>query len=193
MKNYELIKAAAKATALEYVLDPRHGDFYWLPTSVQVPRPAGAKAGGRYTTLATVCLTRQMMATLIKSDKWETSGVLHISENVLKVGKTSPTAWAKALGPGWRMFVRPLDGDETCYKELPKDPSPCAGPRARTFEKRVCKTNGFRWTGSLRNVQIDGVDVWVDENNNVVKKIYHEVKGEEGRITAFCASAVDKD
>lgn len=184
-----IIKTAAVMTALEYL--GGHAEWYWLPICVRV-KPKGGQ-GGTYTKLSTMRIHKQEMIRMVEAMR--EGGPLDIRDNVVKVVRDSETAWTKVngvLNGGWQSHIRPLDGDESCYNQLPKDPSECAGPRARTFEKRVCSTNGFHWMGGLNRVQVDGCEKYVDENG-VEVKVFHEVKGKNGRITAFVPSEVDKD
>lgn len=185
----DIIRAAAQAAALEYLY--RHAEWYWLPITVRV-RPEGGP-GGTYTKLQTIRLHKTEMIRLVQELREE--GPLGVKDNVVKVLRDSPTSWSKVNGlldGDFKRHIFPLIGDESCYNKLPKDPSECAGPRARTFEKRVCASNGFHWMGGLSHVQVDGCEKYFDENGTEVK-VFHEVKGKNGRITAFVPSAVDKD
>lgn len=182
----EIVKAAAVMTALEYLNNPSHGDWYYFPCTIAYS--AGVHGAKRRLMIAKV--DRHSVIDAIKTGKAIDSGWLKISDNVLKVRKLSETALRKALGD--RFVKIPLRESFSTYSDLPYDPTPCAGPRARTFEKVVCKAINAKWTGALRNVQIDGVEKFIDDAGNVVK-ITHEVKGLGGRITAYCPSAIDRD
>ena len=187
MKNYDpIVKAAAKATALNYLHDPRHAERYWFAMTTAV----GAGVHGATRKLVIACVSRQTLIEVIENDRALETGFLVISDNVLKVRKVSETAFRTTFGS--RIMIRQLEQKFRTYSDLPLDPSPCAGPRARTFEKVVCKTIGAKWVGGLNRVQVDGVTIVTDADGNEVK-IRDEVKGLGGRITAYCPSEIDRD
>lgn len=187
MKKYDpTIAAAAKLTALNYLNDPRHAERYWFAMTTA----DGAGVHGATRKLVLACVTRQTMIEVVSNDRALETGFLVISDNVLKVRKISETAFRKTFGN--RITIRQLEQKFRTYSDLPLDPSPCAGPRARTFEKVVCKTIGAKWVGGLNRVQVDGVTIITDADGNEVK-IRDEVKGLGGRITAYCPSEIDRD
>jgi len=187
MKNYDpTIIAAAKLTALTYLTDPRHGDRYWFAMTTA----DGAGVHGATRKLVLACVDRQTMIDVVTDDRILETGFCQIIDNVYKVRKVSETAFRKTFGN--RITVRQLEQKFRTYSDLPLDPSPCAGPRARTFEKVVCKTIGAKWVGGLNRVQVDGVTIITDADGNEVK-IKDEMKGVGGRITAFLPSEVDRD
>jgi len=187
MKQYDpIVKQAAKLTALAYLNDPHHGDRYWFAMTTA----DGAGTHGATRKLVLACVTREVMIDVVSSDRILETGFCQIIDNVLKVRKVSETAFRKTFGS--RFTTRQTEQKFRTYADLPLDPSPCAGPRARTFEKMVCKTIGAKWTGGLNRVQIDGVTIITDADGNKVK-IRDEVKGLGGRITAYCPSEVDRD
>lgn len=186
MRNVNpLILEAAKLAALTYLRSANHGDKYLFP--VTLARGDGKKNSK---VLALAVISREHLIADIESDKAINSGYLQVKDGVLKVAKVSETALRKAFG-SHVSFIRP-GWDEHTYSDLPFDPSPCAGPRARTFEKRAAKAVGARWCGALHNVQVDGVIKFYDEDGNEVK-VRYEVKGLGGRLTAFVPSEVDPD
>lgn len=187
MKKYDpTIAAAAKLTALNYLNDPHHAERYWFAMTTA----DGAGVHGATRKLVLACVTRQTMIEVVSNDRALETGFLVISDNVLKVRKISETAFRKTFGN--RITVRQLEQKFRTYSDLPLDSSPCAGPRARTFEKVVCKTIGAKWVGGLNRVQVDGVTIITDTDGNEVK-IRDEVKGLGGRITAYCPSEIDRD
>lgn len=186
MKKYNpIVLEAAKLSAIEYITMPNHGDKYVFACTVA--RNDGTKNSRQ---LALAIVEREGLLEVIENNRAIDSGFFQIRDGVLKVAKVSETAVRKAFG-NRATIVRP-DWDEHTYSDLPLDPSPCAGPRARTFEKRVAEFLGAIWVGALRNVQVDGVLKYIDENGNEVK-IRFEVKGLGGRLTAFVPSAIDPD
>lgn len=187
MKSYDpIIKAAAKATCINYLTDPRHAERYWFAMTTA----DGAGAHGATRKLVLACVSRQTLIEVVDNDRALETGFLVISDNVMKVRKVSETAFRKTFGN--RITVHHLAEKFRTYSDIPLDPSPCAGPRARTFEKMVCKAIGAKWVGGLNRVQIDGVTIVTDVDGNPVK-IHDEVKGLGGRITAYCPSEVDRD
>lgn len=187
MKAYnEIVKSAAKLTALSYLTNPKHGDRYWFAMTVS----NGTGIHGATRKLVLACVDRQTMIEVVTNDRILETGFCQISDNVYKVKKVSETAFRKTFGS--KFAIRHIAQHFPTYSALPLDPSPCAGPRARTFEKLVCKTIGAKWVGGLNRVQFDGVTVVVDTDGNEVK-VYDEVKGLGGRITDYCPSELDKD
>ena len=184
--NSEIIKTAALLTAIQYVTTPEHADWYLFP--VTVARGSGRHGSVRQLQIAKV--SREALLDRLQSGKALETGWLKIHENVLKVAKISESAVRKTFGS--QVSFQPLDQLFSTYNDLPLDPTPCAGPRARTFEKLACKTVHAIWCGALNRVQIDGVVRFVDESGEIVK-VRYEVKGLMGRLTAFVPSAVDKD
>lgn len=182
----EIIRAAAILTAIQYVAAPEHADWYLFP--VTVAHGAGNHGVKRQLQIAKV--SRETLLDRLQSGKALETGWLTIHENVLKVAKISESAVRKTFGS--QVSFQPLPGTFSTYNDLPLDPTPCAGPRARTFEKLACKAFRAIWCGALHRVQIDGVVRFVDESGQVVK-VRYEVKGFKGRLTAFVPSAVDKD
>lgn len=187
MKNYDpTVKAAAKATCLKYLSNPHHGDRYWFAMTTA----DGAGVHGATRKLVLACVSRQTMIDVVNDDRILETGFCQIIDNVYKVRKVSETAFRKTFGN--RVEIRQLEQKFRTYSDLPLDPSPCAGPRARTFEKVVCKTIGAKWVGGLNRVQIDGVSFAADADGNLVK-IKDEMKGVGARITEFLASQFDRD
>jgi len=182
----EIIKTAALLTAIEYVNSPAHADWYLFP--VTVAHGAGNHGSKRQLQIAKV--SRETLLDRLQSGKALETGWLKIHENVLKVAKISESAVRKTFGS--QVSFQPLPEFFGTYTDLPMDPTPCAGPRARTFEKLACKAFHAIWCGALNRVQIDGVVRFVDESGEIVK-VRYEVKGLMGRLTAFVPSAVDKD
>lgn len=182
----EIIKTAALLTAIEYVNSPAHADWYLFP--VTVAHGSGKHGSKRELQIAKVA--RETLLDRLQTEKALETGWLKIHENVLKVAKISETALRKTFGS--QVSFHPLSEFFSTYSDLPLDPTPCAGPRARTFEKLACKVFNAIWCGALNRVQIDGVVRFVDESGEIVK-VRYEVKGLMGRLTAFVPSAVDKD
>lgn len=186
MTKSEIIKTAALLTAIDYVASPAHADWYLFP----VTRSASAGAHGSARRLWIAKVSREDLLDVLRTEKALETGWLKIRDNVLKVNKISESALRKTFGS--RVMFQLLTEYYKTYSDLPHDPSPCAGPRARTFEKLACKSVGAKWCGSLRNVQVDGTIKYIDEDGNIYK-VRYEVKGLGGRITAFVPSAVDND
>lgn len=189
MKNTnatQAIKAAALLAAIQYVAAPEHADWYLFP--VTVAHGAGTHGSKRELQIAKVA--RETLLDRLQTEKALQTGWLKIHENVLKVAKISETALRKTFGS--QVTFHPLDQFFSTYNDLPLDQTPCAGPRARTFEKLACKVFHAIWCGALNRVQVDGVVRFVDEAGNVVK-VRYEVKGLMGRLVAFVPSAIDKD
>ena len=186
MKNQNVVIAAALLTALEYVSSPAHADWYLFP--VTVAHGAGNHGSKRQLQIAKV--SREALLDRLQSGKALETGWLKVHENVLKVAKISESALRKTFGS--QVSFQPMSEFFGTYADLPLDPAPCAGPRARTFEKLACKAFGAIWCGALNRVQIDGVVRFTDESGEIVK-VRYEVKGLMGRLTAFVPSAVDKD
>lgn len=184
--NSEIIKTAAILAAIEYVSAPEHADWYLFP--VTVAHGSGKHGSKRELQIAKVA--REALLDRLQTRKALETGWLKIHENVLKVAKISESAVRKTFGS--QVSFQPLSEFFSTYSDLPLDPSPCAGPRARTFEKFACKTFHAIWCGALNRVQIDGVVRFVDEAGNIIK-VRYEVKGLMGRLVAFVPSAVDKD
>ena len=184
--NSEIIKTAAILAAIQYVESPEHADWYLFP--VTVAHGSGKHGSKRELQIAKV--SRETLLDRLQSGKALETGWLKIHENVAKVAKISETALRKTFGS--QVSFQPLDQFFSTYNDLPLDPTPCAGPRARTFEKLACKIYHAIWCGALNRVQIDGVVRFIDEAGNVVK-VRYEVKGLMGRLVAFVPSAIDKD
>lgn len=184
--NSEIIKAAAILTAIQYVSAPEHAEWYLFP--VTTARGAGNHGSTRELQIAKV--SREALLDRLQSGKALETGWLKIHENVLKVAKISESALRKTFGS--QVSFHRLPEFFSTYSQLPLDPSPCAGPRARTFEKLACKVFNAIWCGALNRVQIDGVVRFIDESGEIVK-VRYEVKGFMGRLTAFVPSTVDKD
>ena len=186
MKNAEIIRTAAILAAIEYVSAPEHGDWYLFP--VTVAHGAGEHGSTRELQIAKV--SRETLLDRLQSGKALETGWLKIRDNVAKVAKISESALRTTFGS--QVTFQPLTEFYHTYSDLPEDPSPCAGPRARTFEKLACKAFHAIWCGGLSRVQIDGVVRFVDENGEIVK-VKYEVKGLNGRLVAFVPSSIDKD
>lgn len=161
----------AIATALCYLSDPIHADTYAFP----VTRAAGAGRHGSTRCLWIAIVKRDDVIAAIKSGRATESKWLVLGENVLKVSGLSESAIRRALGSRIRFI--PMTHFYKTYKDIPEDPSNCAGKRARTFEKEVCAAlgAGHVWVGDRPGCQhdIEGPSGWI------------EVKGQGGRITEF--------
>lgn len=182
----QIIETAALLTAIQYVAAPEHADHYLFP--VTIARGSGRHGSVRQLQIAKV--SREALLDRLQSGKALETGWLKIHENVLKVAKISESALRKTFGS--QVSFQPLPDSFGTYSDLPLDPTPCAGPRARTFEKLACRAVHAIWCGALNRVQIDGTVRFIDENGEIVK-VRYEVKGLMGRLTAFVPSAVDKD
>jgi len=193
MNNNQLLDAAIQL-AVNYLTDGKHGDEYIFPYG----KNHGKGRGGHELQIAIV--KREDVLDAIQTRKALETGFLKYSNGVLKVNATSE--WAMKFTFGNAMKVKTfMNGKYHRYEDLPEDSSKCAGPRARTFEKEVCKELGYHWTGALHNVQFDGwieetVSINFDENGNVVRitrRKRAEMKGKNGRIDAFHASETCED
>lgn len=179
-----VLQAAVKA-AEAYITDPRHAEHYLFP--ITIARHDGLKNSKG---LALAQVDRADLLDAITSGRAIDTGYLQVKDGHLKVSKVSEQAIRKAFGS--RAHIIRTQWAEHTYTDLPFDPSPCAGPRARTFEKRAAATVGAIWCGALHNVQVDGVVKTYDADGNEVK-VRYECKGLGGRITAFVPSEFDKD
>lgn len=187
MKNCsETIAAAAVLAAVQYISTPEHAEYYLFP--VTIAHGAGVHGSQRQLQIAKV--SREVLLDRVQTRKALQTGWLKISDNVLKVAKISESALRKTFGSS--VTFHPMTEFFSTYSDLPLDPAPCAGPRARTFEKLACKIFHAIWCGALNRVQIDGVVRFVDQLGQIVK-VRYEVKGLGGRLTAFVPSAIDKD
>lgn len=186
MKNAEIIKTAALLSAIAYVSDPAHAEWYLFPVTTS----CGAGSHGSKRRLQIAKVSRNVLLDRLTTEKALETGWLQIHDNVLKVAKISESAVRKTFGS--QVTFQSIPDFYGTYSDLPLDPSPCAGPRARTFEKIACRVFNAIWCGGLNRVQIDGVVRFVDETGEIVK-VRYEVKGLKGRLTAFVPSAVDPD
>lgn len=193
MNNNQLLDAAVQL-AINYLTDGKHGDEYIFPYG----KNHGKGKGGHELQIAIV--RREDVLDAIQTRKALETGFLRYDDGVLKVNATSEQAMTFTFGKAMKVKTF-MNGKYHRYEDLPKDAANCAGPRARTFEKEVCRELGYHWTGALHHVQFDGwieetISLEFDKNGNVVRTTRRkraEMKGKNGRIDAFHASETCED
>lgn len=193
----DVIKIAAIQAAINYILHENHAEWYLFP----VTTACGSGAHGAIRGLSVAKVHKSaLLAALVNEDgtdgKALTNGFFRISDSVLKVSKLSETAFRKAFGN--RFSILPLAADDRAkgyhtYADIPEDPAPCQGKRARSFEKIACRAAGAKWCGALNRIQIDGYEKFIDPETGSEVKIRFEAKGIGGRLTYYCPSEVDGD